>query len=95
MAPATEYFSSKYTPVQRETVSVEEVDDGLVLIDTVTDEVHLLNGTAALIWEFCDGSHSIEDIAGEIQDVFEKDLPGISRDIHDLVASLKMKGLLE
>lgn len=41
----------------------QEVEQELVVYDTKRDETHLLNRTAALVWEECDGKHTIATLA--------------------------------
>src|SRR6266481_8414560 len=46
-----------------EQLIIKEVDDEVLVYDLKTDQAHCLNKTAALVWQNCDGSKSIKDIA--------------------------------
>jgi hypothetical protein len=46
-------------------LELSEVPDGYVVYDSTKDRVHFLNPTAAVIYELCDGNHTI----GEIRDI--------------------------
>lgn len=41
-----------------------------VLYNPSTDAVHVLNQTSALIWELCDGRHTLADIERAIRNKF-------------------------
>lgn len=50
-------------PLRRPDLDVSEAEDGLVILTADGGQVHHLNGTAALIFELCDGRTSIKAIA--------------------------------
>lgn len=41
-------------------------DGYVVLFSTKTDWAHTLNPTGALVWEFCDGQHSVDELVSEV-----------------------------
>ena len=57
-------------PQAREGLDVNEVADGLVIYDVVSDQVHYLNWSAGAVFSLCDGSRDIAELAQEVQDVF-------------------------
>ena len=67
----------------------------LILYDANMDSVHILNRTANLIWELCDGHHTISDVEKDMRARFsvakEYDLLG---DIEQALQNLLSKGLL-
>lgn len=70
---------------------VTEVPDGYVIYDDPKGEVHYLNPTAALIYEFSDGNRTVSDIAEFIRDAYDLDEEPV---LHDVFASLEDKGLV-
>jgi len=51
-------------PVARtEKLLVQEVGNELIVYDQKTNASHCLNPVAARVWYYCDGQHSIKDIA--------------------------------
>lgn len=48
---------------RREGIIRKEVDGELLVYDLERDKAHCLNGSAAAIWNFCDGRTSIKEIA--------------------------------
>lgn len=57
--------------VQARNLEVHEVPDGYIVYQTEADRVHYLNKTAAIIFEFCDGSHGTDDIVARVAQAFE------------------------
>ena len=47
-------------PVKRGSVLRRDMGDETVLYDSKTGAVHALNPTASLVWDLCDGEHSLE-----------------------------------
>ncbi len=54
-----------------------------------------LNGTAALIWEMCDGTHTVEEIAQTLAQRFHVDAARILPDIQRLFKRLEPYNVLE
>jgi hypothetical protein len=80
---------------KKTTVSSKNTGVESILYDASMDSVHILNRTANLIWELCDGMHTISDIEKTMRERFsvanEYDL---MRDIDQAVDQLLSKGLL-
>jgi len=58
-------------------------DGGMVLYHSCQQQIMTLNPTAALVWEYCDGAHSLAMIASEVREVFPD-----ARDIEDDILTL-------
>jgi len=58
-------------PQRREELEINPVDDGYVVYDPVSEKVHYLNPTAAVILEFCTGRNSMQDITRLVQQAYE------------------------
>jgi len=73
----------------------EYLNDEVVLYDEKGNTVHVLNATAKLIWELCDGVHSLEEIEQAIRSNFsgleDRD---IAQDILKVIDIFRRKGLL-
>jgi hypothetical protein len=79
----------KATAVQDELLA----DGSMVLYHTGTRELLTLNPTAALIWECCDGEHSITAITAEVRDVFPG-RAGIEADVLHILRDLIERGMV-
>jgi hypothetical protein len=66
MPPVT----STLRPTRSEGLEVSEVADGLVVYQAAPEQVHYLNNTSAVVFELCDGDHSLQEIADTVRDVF-------------------------
>ena len=68
-------------------------DGGLVLFHSQRSLLLALNPTAALIWECCDGTHEVDDIAAQLREVFP-DAADAERDTRSLLAALCETGMI-
>lgn len=59
------------TPIRRAAIIPYPLDDESVLYDPAFHTVHYLNTTAQKVWEYCDGSNSVDDIADRLARAFE------------------------
>jgi hypothetical protein len=46
------------------------VDDQCLLYQAESDRIHFLNPTAALVFELCDGNHTVGQIATLVQEAY-------------------------
>jgi PqqD family protein of HPr-rel-A system len=81
-------------PRARADLDLVEIDDEKVVYDPRTGEVHYLNATAALVFELCDGSGSVREIAGDLAEAFGLPEDEVVDQVEGLVASLREAGLL-
>jgi hypothetical protein len=74
-------------------LEINEVPDGYVIYERVGERVHFLNSTAALLFELCDGAHSVADIQAIVATAFElgSDHPALAS---DGIADLRREGLV-
>jgi hypothetical protein len=82
-------------PRKREDCEVEEVADGLVLHFISDGSVHLLNLTAAFIWECCDGTRSPSDIARALAEVSGTEWQNVLKDVENTLLTFQESGLLQ
>ncbi len=82
------------TPKAKEGVVALGADDDVVLYDPEDDRVHLLNITAAAIYELCDGENTVEEITRLASDEMLYSTPGLANDVIQLCTSLMEEGLL-
>jgi hypothetical protein len=87
-------MSDCYFPLRNTGVKSTLLPDGyLVIADRFSEQAVTLNPMGALIWEFCDGSHSIEDILMELT-ALGVQLPTLDAEVRTLVSDMKDMGLL-
>lgn len=70
-------------------------DGFLVLFNTKSDWAHTLNPRGALVWEFCDGAHTPDQICEELASVLgDCDRSELRGDVQKLIETLLNEGLL-
>jgi len=87
-------------PRQKSSIMIRDLDEETMLYDPDTNHVHILNKTALLIWQFCDGRHSIEDIVKIIARACflipgEKDENRIKQDVRAIINEFEVQGMVE
>lgn len=74
----------------------EELDGELILSDTDTGQIHILNKTAKVIWSLADGRYTLKEMEKEVKVRFSAcSGHDIGRDLERIVGELKEKRLLE
>ncbi|NUO10062.1 MAG: PqqD family protein [Candidatus Brocadia sp.] len=54
-------------PVRKQGIIIQDIGRETLLYDAQGKAVHVLNPTAKLIWELCDGAHTVEDMEHAIR----------------------------
>ena len=60
----------------------------VLLYDPVASRTHRLNKSAAMIWDLCDGAHSVEELAGLLTAQFEVEFDRAYDDTQAVVQQL-------
>ena len=83
-------------PRAREDVVFRSVSDEWLLYDPRTQDLHVLNVTAAGIWTCCDGTMSLDQIARHVADHLDgaPDVSIVRADVETTVAKFRADGLL-
>lgn len=80
-------------PRQVPGIEVNQVPDGYVLYQPDRDRIHYLNHTAAIVFEFCNGRHSGEEIVRLLQQAYDLTAPP-KAEIEACLADLRREGLI-
>lgn len=59
-----------HVPDRRKDLVCQDLGTEVVLYDPQAGAIHVLNRTAHLIWDLCDGDHSLGDIREELMAAF-------------------------
>ena len=84
-------------PRAREDVVFRPLGEEWVLYDPVTQQLHVLNMTAALVWALCDGEHRHGAMAEHLAATLA-DAPGpdrLAEDVARALGSLHAEGLFQ
>ncbi|MCC7369096.1 MAG: PqqD family protein [Chloroflexi bacterium] len=82
-------------PRRRSEIETATLDDHVILIDVTSGAYHTLNHTGAVIWDWCDGTHSVEEIARGLAATYGIGVELAQVDVLHVLAQLKRAGLLE
>jgi hypothetical protein len=81
-------------PARRDGASAVELDDNVALYDEVGQLLILLNTSAAAVWERCDGTTTVDDIARLLADAHPTEAAVIGEDVRQTVGKLAELGLV-
>jgi hypothetical protein len=82
------------TPEKAADIEISQVTDGYIVYQPARDRVHYLNQTAAFVFEMCDGSQTVQQLAKIIQMAWELSHPPLE-EVADCLASLRSEGLID
>ena len=75
-------------------VICREIDNEIVAIKDDGLTVHVLNKTAARIWEMCDGNLGPDEMAAKLCERYDVSPERASADVRNALAKMMEKGLL-
>jgi hypothetical protein len=82
-------------PLRNPDITLQDIGNEVVLYSATADAVHVLNPTAKLIWELCDGQHTLANIEQVLRANFA--IPpdqDVMADIRQTLETFAAKGLL-
>jgi hypothetical protein len=82
-------------PKRKETLVTEEVNDDFLVADFRESTMHVLNPTAAAVFEMCDGQRSISEIAAILAEYFRMPAEAVGQDVLKIVGEFQKLGFLE
>jgi hypothetical protein len=83
-----------FVPQRRETVSETEIDGEVVLLDTSSGALHVLNRTAAAVWSELDGERRVDMIVADLSAASGADASQVRADVIGFLSELGRAGLL-
>jgi hypothetical protein len=81
--------------IQSEDIIWRRIGDDVVVIKDDGLATHVLNKTAAYIWEQCDGKRSIDDIAANLYQKYNVSLEEARADTRETVENLTKAGIIK
>jgi len=75
-------------------IPFQRLEEETVVVDPSRREVHLLNDTAARIWELLSTPHSVEQLVAELDEEYDAPPEELRSAVEELVSSFGEKGLL-
>ena len=81
--------------VQAENIIWRRIGDDLVIIKDDGLATHVLNKTAAHIWELCDGKRGIDEIAASLCECYDVSPEEALADTKETIENLTKAGILK
>jgi len=73
---------------QVDSVIWRHIEDDIVMISEDGLATHVLNKTAAFIWELCDGKNGIDDIVASLRERFDVSEEEAITDVREIIDKL-------
>ena len=83
-----------FAPNPRDSVLSSRFDDELLLVDSETGFIHVINLVGAVVWECFDGTVTLDELAVELADAYQAPLEVVRSDIVEMARQLGNRGLL-
>jgi hypothetical protein len=83
-----------FAPARREGISEVEIDGELVLLDTSSGALHVLDRVAAAVWCELDGARTVDAIVEELSDAAGAESERVREDVARFLDQLGHSGLL-
>ena len=83
-------------PLRKQDIITKVVGNETILYSSGKRVIHVLNHTAKLVWELCDGSHSIEDMERAMRAKFSFSAEcDVEKDVREMLDDFAKTGVLE
>jgi hypothetical protein len=80
--------------VRRGDAAAVELDENVALYDDVGQLLIMLNSSAAVIWECCDGTATLDEMVDKLAAAHPDDVAAIGADVRQTVGKLVELGLV-
>lgn len=91
---ASQTLTMDTKPRKLENLFIKKVGEEFLVYNQKGESIHILNETAAFIFDLCTGDHTLKDIAGKLRNSFEVS-GDIESDVKETIENLESLKLLE
>lgn len=88
-------ISLDFKPKKREDLKIENIEDGSVVYDPLNDKVFLLNSSASVILEMCDGNFTIKEMIDIISETLNIKKKKVSEDMIKIINEFIKKNIIK
>jgi PqqD family protein of HPr-rel-A system len=82
-------------PTRRAQVSLQRVGREAILHDRSSGRAHVINSSAARLWELCDGRTTVDDIAAAFAASYKLPATEVRADVDALLSTFRELGVLD
>jgi hypothetical protein len=93
--PSSTIDDASQLPVHHPRTASRVFNDEAVIISPAENVVRMLNPVGSRIWELCDGSHTLDQIATALTEEFDVDFAHARQSVTDFVTDLVEKKILD
>jgi hypothetical protein len=93
--PGEEHDSTMQPPIPSADVSLQRVGDEAILHDRRNGRAHVINESAARVWELCDGRATLDEIVSAFAGSYQLAATDVRDDVAYIVAKFRELGGLE
>jgi PqqD family protein of HPr-rel-A system len=83
------------SPTPNKDVSLQRVGQEAILHDRRNGRAHVINESAAQIWELCDGQNTLHQIVSAFAATYMLQASDVQADVQDILAKFHELGVLE
>jgi hypothetical protein len=81
-------------PIKLSEIKERNVGNEIMLYDLTGKTIHVLNDTASFIWNFCDGNHTVSDMAKNASELFNIPVEQAIPDIEECLENFKKLNII-
>jgi hypothetical protein len=82
-------------PIPSKEVSLQRVGDEAILHDRRNGRAHVINESAAQIWDLCDGQNTFDQIVAAFAASYQLAAPEVSEDVHYILTRFRELRVIE
>ncbi len=75
-------------PLRNDQCHMEELDDEILLYHPGNNKTLYINKSASIIWQLCNGEHSVAEIIQMIAEAYPSATDGLEKDVLDTLTRL-------
>src|SRR5579883_2430397 len=75
-------------------LEIRPVGGEVIVHDVASGQIHIINKTAALVLDLCDGDRTIDDVAAEFQQACDIDRSRAESDVREVVEQFIRSGIV-
>jgi hypothetical protein len=92
---AERYAMDSGVPTRRADVALQRVGQEAILYDRRNGRAHVINNSAARLWELCDGRATVDEIAGAFAGAYAMPVSEVHADVVAMLATFRELQVLD
>jgi len=93
--PEKRCFMEVFVPTRNSDVTLQRVGDEAILYDRLNGRAHVINKSAARIWELCDGLATLDEIASAFGMFYDLPASAVQGDVIAILTTFRELRVLD